>query len=371
MVVEGVYKGDFMGIVKRNNSKYWYVQFQTDNRTFIRSTKTTDKKLAEQLEAKWRVDIVRSEYLGVKPRIKLSKALQASLDHKHNLASLENLIHYSRVIQAYLKCDPFIDSLSNRDVEKLHVLMKKHPYAVQTIKHMMNFFRQTMHYANKMGYQAPILEYPKLQMSKGKLRYLSTDEEIRLLKNLDPARPIKYKKDYEHRNKEFNQTQHDHYDLVVLLLDTGARFSEIAKIEWSAINLEDKTIVLWRPKVRNESILYMTDRVYEILKRRKAEQISPFVFTNKTGGAMNYNSNSFRRIFKASKLYGVSMHTLRHTNASRLVQSGMSVYDVKEILGHTNIQTTMRYAHLERRDITQKAKDVLNILNLHTSLTAQ
>ena len=47
----------------------------------------------------------------------------------------------------------------------------------------------------------------------------------------------------------------------------------------------------------------------------------------------------------------------------------MSVYDAKEILGQTNIQTTLKYAHLERRDITQKAKDVLNTPNLHTSLT--
>jgi site-specific recombinase XerD len=41
----------------------------------------------------------------------------------------------------------------------------------------------------------------------------------------------------------------------------------------------------------------------------------------------------------------------------------MSVYEVKEILGHTDIQTTLRYAHLEQRLVTSKARDVINRLN--------
>ena len=57
------------------------------------------------------------------------------------------------------------------------------------------------------------------------------------------------------------------------------------------------------------------------------------------------------------------MHTLRHTLASRLIQNGMSVYEVREILGHSDIKTTMRYAHLEQRQVTSKARDVINQLN--------
>jgi site-specific recombinase XerD len=57
------------------------------------------------------------------------------------------------------------------------------------------------------------------------------------------------------------------------------------------------------------------------------------------------------------------IHTLRHTHASRLIQNGMSLYEVKEILGHTDIKTTMRYAHLERRDVSARARDVINRLS--------
>jgi site-specific recombinase XerD len=41
----------------------------------------------------------------------------------------------------------------------------------------------------------------------------------------------------------------------------------------------------------------------------------------------------------------------------------MNLYEVKELLGHTNIKTTMRYAHLEQRDVSSRARDVINTLN--------
>ena len=56
-------------------------------------------------------------------------------------------------------------------------------------------------------------------------------------------------------------------------------------------------------------------------------------------------------------------HTLRHPHASRLVQLGMSIYEVQKILGHADIRTTMRYAHLEEAAVNGKARDLINGLN--------
>lgn len=52
-------------------------------------------------------------------------------------------------------------------------------------------------------------------------------------------------------------------------------------------------------------------------------------------------------------------HDLRHTCASRLIQNGMSLYEVSNILVHVNVQTTQRYAHLENVDVGSKARDVM------------
>jgi len=144
---------------------------------------------------------------------------------------------------------------------------------------------------------------------------------------------------------------------LILLLDTGARYSEIANIEWRRIDLVNRSIHLWRQKVQNETVLYMTDRVFEVLSRRASTDAGRFVFCNRNGDARGYSAMSIRKALQRAGLHDCKIHTLRHTHASRLIQNGMSVYEVKEILGHSDIKTTMRYAHLEQRQVTSKARD--------------
>jgi integrase len=165
------------------------------------------------------------------------------------------------------------------------------------------------------------------------------------------------------RSDELKRMMQDAYDLVILLLDTGARYSEIANIEWSRIDLAERSIHLWRSKVQNETVLYMTDRVHAVLSRRLETKTEPYVFTNRDGKARGYCTQSIRKAILRAGLQNCRVHTLRHTLASRLIQNGMSVYEVREILGHSDLKTTMRYAHLEQRQVTSKARDVINRLN--------
>lgn len=144
-----------------------------------------------------------------------------------------------------------------------------------------------------------------------------------------------------------------------LELDTGARYSEIANITWDRIDLDRRMIHLWRPKVRNESIIYMTGRVFEILKRRKDSAASKYVFTNEKGGARGYAAKGIFNAFERAGLKDFHIHDLRHTCASRLIQNGMSLYEVSLMLGHVDVQTTQRHAHLENRDIGRRARDIM------------
>ena len=128
------------------------------------------------------------------------------------------------------------------------------------------------------------------------------------------------------------------------------------------IDLEKRVIQLWRPKVRNESILHMTDRVFDILSRRKETATTEYVFTA-MDGSFRKSCQGLRQTIVALGLEDCTLHTLRHTTASRLVQSGMSLYEVANILGHTNISTTIKYSHLANDQVTQKAKEILN--NIH------
>lgn len=352
-----------MGVIKRDNSKYWYIQFQFRGKTYIRSSHTTDKRAAEQMERDWRSQLHAQAYLGVKERITLRDALDRFQLSKAGTPNHRNIVAHIQTLHRMLGANRYMDEITTENLERL-----KHDRAAEgvgpaTLKHFFNAFRGAWKYARRMGYQVNDLVFPEVKLPKYRLRYLSAEEEKRLLAELNPLREGKYLQRFENRPPAVKKAQHDAYDLIVLLLDTGARYSEIARLEWSQVDLESRVIHLWRSKVQNESILYMTDRAYGVLQRRHQHRDNTFVFTNKKGGVRGYTSGAIRKAFRRAGLGDCTIHTLRHTHASRLVQNGLSIYEVKEILGHSDIKTTMRYAHLEQRDISSKARDVINQLN--------
>ncbi len=352
-----------MSVLKRGNSKYWYIQFQLNGKTYIRSSRTTEKRVAEHMERDWRRQLHSEEFLGQKEQITIRDALHQFCESKKGTPNHVNLLIHGRYINEVFRSHRNLSEVKSEDLERLKQKRFTDGYSAATLKHTFNCFRGAWKHAKRMGYQVSDIEFPEVKLPKYRLRYLSIDEEKRLLVELDPKRTASGLTSYEERPEHLRAQMQDNYDLVVLLLDTGARYAEIAGLEWKSINLEERAINLWRPKVQNESILYMTDRVHDVLTRRKATSCSKYVFTNKKGQRRGYSTTSIRKAFRRAGLHDCTIHTLRHTHASRLIQNGINIYEVKEILGHTDIKTTMRYAHLERRNVTSRARDVINRLN--------
>lgn len=63
-----------MAVNKRSNSKFWYIQFQFNGKTYLKSSKTTDKQLALQLEIQWRKQLFEQSQFGIKPPIAIAEA---------------------------------------------------------------------------------------------------------------------------------------------------------------------------------------------------------------------------------------------------------------------------------------------------------
>ncbi|PKD37802.1 hypothetical protein CWO84_21330 [Methylomonas sp. Kb3] len=72
---------------------------------------------------------------------------------------------------------------------------------------------------------------------------------------------------------------------------------------------------------------------------------------------------SVRKAIDRAGLVDCTIHTLRHTFASRMIQNGASLYEVKELLGHSSINTTMGYSHLCQEQTTSKAKEIMDRTN--------
>ena len=314
------------------------------------------------MENEWKSKLHAQVTLGYREEITLKDAIDQYCESRRDTPNHRGLLLHTKVVLRNIPGSKLLHDLTGSDLERLKNTRIKEGRSPQTIKHSLNLVSASLKRARKMGYRVAEIQMPGVKLSKHRLRYLSSDEEKRLLTELDPQRESTGLQAFNARNPLIKQQMQDAYDLVVLLLDTGARYSEIANIEWSRIDLNTLTINLWRPKVQNETIVFMTERVAVILQRRFESKTGPHVFSNKRGRARGYAPIAIRKAIKRAGLHDCCIHTLRHTNASRLVQNGLSVYEVREMLGHTDIKTTMRYAHLEQRQVASRARDLLNVI---------
>lgn len=349
-----------MSVFKRNGSSNYYIQFNYRGKTYVKSSRTANKRTAERLERDWKDQIHAQQELGELERIKFEDALAHYYRTKRKTGSHDYVKSNLSKIQEHFPVTMYLDELKNHHLVRFKSVRETEGVGPQTIKHNFNVIRGAVQWAKDHGYQVSALDYPKIKLPKHRLRYLSDDEEQRLLAALDPKRDIAHRPVFERRSKMEVKNMQDNYDLVIVLMDTGARYGEIANITWDNIDLNGRVINLWRSKVRNESIIYMTDRVFDILERRYENKTSEHVFTNSKNGPRGYQAKGIQSAFKRAGVEDFTIHDLRHTCASRLVQNGMSIYEVANILGHVDVQTTQRYAHLENRKISEKAMMILN-----------
>lgn len=357
-----------MTVLRRGKSKYWYIQFQVGGRTIIKSSRSTSRKVADQMEVQLRAQVHAQTYMGHKPSLTVGEALNRFVGQKEGAANYRNLVGHARAIQRSIQGSLQLDNVTSGNLDTFIRARQGEGIGLQALKHGLNTLRGAIDLAKRQGYRTPDLYFPTIRVPGGRLRYLTGNEESSLLAALDPERAGKGLSQAETRSPEMQAALQDLYDLVILLLDTGARCGEISRLEWRQVDFDQQAIHLWRPKVRNEALIFMTRRAYGVLRRRHESKTGPFVFTNKKGEARGHPHKSWRKAFDRAGLHDCTIHTLRHTHATRLIQNGMSVYEVQTVLGHTDPKTTMRYAHLEQTKVTAKARDVINKINQATSV---
>jgi len=156
-------------------------------------------------------------------------------------------------------------------------------------------------------------------------------------------------------------------DVVVFAFNTGMRLNEIVNLKWKNIDFEKKVIIVgdedFVTKGKNQRYVPFGEEVERILQRIKNGKTTPslilplkngeknsFVFAKDNGMAYtgDYFSKKFKRACRDAGLdEAIHFHTLRHSFASNLAQQGVSLYVIKELLGHSSISTTEIYAHLD------------------------
>ncbi|WGH77483.1 tyrosine-type recombinase/integrase [Jannaschia ovalis] len=153
-------------------------------------------------------------------------------------------------------------------------------------------------------------------------------------------------------------------DAIQFLLLTGCRRGEALGATWDQFDLERR--VWTKPstltKQRRVHRVPYSKAVATILERRRAEAGGTFIFSGSLGAPLVDVKRTWASVCKTAGLSGVRIHDLRHTYASLLASSGVSLPVVGALLGHSQPQTTARYAHLyddTLRAATQSVADTI------------
>ncbi|MFA7421265.1 MAG: tyrosine-type recombinase/integrase [Melioribacteraceae bacterium] len=173
-------------------------------------------------------------------------------------------------------------------------------------------------------------------------------------------------------------------DFVTVAFNTGMRLNEIVNLRWSNVDFGARLITVgdeqFTTKARNQRMIPICEEVLETLKRienmdfgiriekQKAKKMNDFIFCKENGERYSgdYVSKSFKKACKAAGIdKSIHFHSLRHSFASNLVQNGVPLYTVKDLLGHSTIKTTEIYSHLNL-DSLREAIEKLDTVNSHT-----
>ena len=148
---------------------------------------------------------------------------------------------------------------------------------------------------------------------------------------------------------------------IWLLIFTGCRLSEILTLQWEGVHLDDGHLYLKDSKVGVRTIP-LSDKAKQIFASLQIQDGNPYVFCGNIPGKPLVNiRGTWRKIRILAGIPDVRIHDLRHSFASFALKEGVDLYTVSKLLGHKNIATTTRYAHLELEHLMEATNKVAGV----------
>jgi integrase len=233
---------------------------------------------------------------------------------------------------------PFKD-ISTFDLERLKKTMLKAGRAPRSVEYALTTLGQIFRHAERLGFfqgDIPTTMVKKPKYDNKRVRFLSHDDVHHLLEILKGK-------------------SQETYEMALLSLHCGLRAGEVFSLTWKDVDLDHGLVTLLDTKSGKTRTVSMTADVKAFLMEKDQGGKQDLIFPDrKTCGMRKQISKSFpRAVVEAGLNEGiddrrqrVTFHTLRHTFASWLVMDGISLYEVKELLGHASLAMTERYSHL-------------------------
>lgn len=148
-----------------------------------------------------------------------------------------------------------------------------------------------------------------------------------------------------------------HRTMIMTSYSAGLRVSELVSLKINDIDSKRMTIHIRNAKGKKDRMVVLSEVLLDVLRKYyKYYKPTEYLFEGSDGGALSVRTAQVvlkKAKEKAGISKGGSIHSLRHSYATHLLESGTDIRYIQELLGHNNIKTTMRYTHVSIKDISK------------------
>lgn len=348
--------------IRASGGKTWYLRYR-DNHGKQRQFRMGDAKDLSLDQARHRANELRGQIaLGIDPAAE--KATLRAVPTFANFMAERYMPFVKGYKRSWVSDDSYLrnhllpalgkkhlDEISKHDVIAFHHGMRAKGYALGTCNRCLILLRYALNLAARWeipGITAnPTKDVPLFEDPNKKERYLSQEEAQRLYEAV--------------RQSDNPMLQY----IVPMLILTGARKREVLDSKWEDFDLARRQWRIPVTKAGKPRHVPLSDGVLQLLATVPHDDERPWVFPNpKTRKPYVSFFYSWDTARTQAGLADVRIHDLRHSFASFLVNAGRSLYEVQKILGHTQVKTTQRYAHLSQETLIDAANEVSKAVSL-------
>jgi integrase len=322
----------YMGIYKRENI-FWMSYVANDGRRIRESTGVSDKAKALEFYYKKKTEIAEGKFLDKKVDKKI-KFEQFADEYLEKYSKVENRAWkksdwvYIRALKKFFS-GFYLSGITKDTIARFKSEKKKEGTQNGGINRILaclkSIYNRAIEWEVYNGVN-PMQGVKKLQEPSGRTRYL----EREVLRNLLECCDERFK------------------PYVIIAVHTGLRLSEQLSLKWEHLDFKNQVISVYRTKNGKKRVLPMNEDMIIVFQSIQKQKDSPYIFCDANGKPVVHVRCAFDRAKKKANINDFHWHDLRHTTASHLAMAGVDLYTIKDLLGHSTITMTERYAHLSK-----------------------
>ena len=341
-----------MAYIYQRGKIYWY-RVRLEGNEYRGSTKTDNKKLAQQIANTIEADLVRKKFsMPVKNNYTFLTAWEQYIkSQSHSSKTTEDKISLSKHFLPIFK-DKSISDITQSNIKDYQLKRK-----IEIMAMTKNIGKKE----SEISFRSVNLEITTLHhffnfcIEKGLIEKNSAAG----VKKLNELSRLKTLSDSDIGKLIGSATNKLTRDLITFLIYTGCRKGEALNLKWDDVDLQNDVIAIKGTKTKYDRYIPISKPLKELLSHINKIQDCLYVF-NKNGAKLGDFKKSFHTACKNAGFKDMHIHDLRHVFASKMVMDGTSLYITGELLGHRTTQMTKRYSHLVPSTLRKAVDDVWN-----------